>query len=102
MKNLVMIVHAAAQQELADQLRGLHSVRGFTFSHVEGHGGGDTTDSALSARDRVVGYVPRIRVDILLDDADVQGVVSALRAPECGLRGRGIYWVHTVEQSGRF
>lgn len=101
MKHLVMIVHASAQQDLADQLRTLKQVRGFTLSAAEGHGSQSEQDPLLSARDRVVGYVPRVRVDVLLDDAEVDTVIAALRAPACGLAGHGVYWVTAVEQSGR-
>lgn len=100
MKHLVVIVHASAQQDLADHLRRLEAVQDFTFSAAEGHGSQAEHDPLLSARDRVVGYVPRVRVDLLVDDADVKTVISALRAPNV-LSGHGIYWVTAVEQSGR-
>ena len=41
-------------------------------------------------------------MDILLEDDDVDFVLQALRVAECGLAGRGIYWVTSVEQRGRF
>lgn len=98
MKNLTLIVHAEAKQALADALRSL--VYGFTFTHVEGHGPQDETDPQLSARDRVIGYTPHLRVDILLDDAAVDGVLQALRLADCGLAGRGSYRVSPVEGHG--
>jgi nitrogen regulatory protein P-II 1 len=101
MKNLVMIIHTSAQQDLADRLRGLEQVQGFTFSHVEGHGAHVEHDPFLSARDKVVGYTPRVRVDILLEDADVEKVLDALHATGNGGAGQGIYWVTMVEKSGR-
>ena len=101
MKNLTLIVHADVEQALADTLRSLKQVSGFTFIHVEGHGTQDERDPTLSARDRVVGYTPQVRVDILLDDGDADNVLQALRTADCGLAGRGIYWVTSVEQRGR-
>ena len=101
MKNLIMIVHTNAQQDLADRLRSLEQVQGFTFTHVEGHGAHVEQDPFLSARDKVVGYTPRVRVDVLLKDADVEKVLDALRATGKGGAGQGIYWVATVEKSGR-
>jgi nitrogen regulatory protein P-II 1 len=100
MKNLMLIVHADLEQMLADTLRGLEQVTGFTFTHVEGHGTQDEHDAALSARDRVVGYVPHVRVDILLKDEDVDDVLRALRTADCGLTGRCIYRVTAVERHG--
>lgn len=100
MKILTLIVHANTQQELADQLRTLKQVPGFTFSHVEGHGAQVESDPFLSARDKVVGYTPRVRVDILLDDADVSVVLEALRQAENNVTGQGVYWTTPVEEGG--
>ena len=101
MKNLIMIIHANAQQDLADRLRSLEQVRGFTFSHVEGHGAHVEHDPFLSARDKVVGYTPRVRVDVLLEDADLDAVFNTLRVTRNGVDGQGIYWVTAIEKSGR-
>lgn len=101
MKNLTLIVHADIEQALADVLRGFKQVSGFTFSHVEGHGAQDERDPTLSARDRVVGYTPHVRVDIMLKGEDVEAVLAALRDSNCGVAGRGVYWVTEVERQGR-
>ena len=79
----------------------MEQVPGFTFSHAEGHGIQVEHDPFLSARDKVVGYVPRVRVDILLEDADVDAVLNTLRSTKNGADGRGIYWVTAVEKNGR-
>ena len=100
MKKFTLIVHADIQQALADMLRGLKQVSGFTFIHVEGHGAQDEHDPHLAARDRVVGYTPHVRVDILLKGEDVNDVLQALRASG-GLAGRGFYWITPVEQHGQ-
>ncbi len=100
MKNLTIVVHAGAQQALADSLRGFKQVEGFTFSHVEGHSHHSEEDPFLSARDKVVGYVPRVRVDVLMAAADVDAVLAAL-TEQNHLSGQGVYWVTPVEQQGR-
>lgn len=101
MKNLVMIVHASQQQDIADRLRNLKQVQGFTFTHGEGHGARTADDSFLSTRDKVVGYVPSIRLDILLDDGDLGCVLDALREAVKGIAGQGVYWVTEVISGGR-
>ncbi|MEG7525253.1 MAG: DUF3240 family protein [Chromatiales bacterium] len=101
MKHLTLIIHTDVQQDMADQLRSLEQVTGFTFSHAEGHGVQVESDSFLSARDKVVGYTPRIRVDVLLEDGDVESVLDTLRNTTYGVEGNSIYWVTAVEQSGR-
>lgn len=100
MKNLTLIVHADIRQALADVLRAFKEVEGFTFTSVEGHGPQDERDPTLSARDRVVGYTPRVRVDIVLNDKDVDKVLNALREGKCGVAGHGIYWVAEVLRQG--
>ena len=100
MKNLMLIVHADLEQALADTLRSFGQVTGFTFTRVEGHGSQDEHDAALSARDRVIGYTPHVRVDILLKDEDVDEILQALRVADCGLAGRGIFQVTAVEKKG--
>jgi len=101
MKHLTLIIHTNVQQDLSDQLRSLDQISGFTFSHVEGHGVQVESDPFLSARDKVVGYTPRIRVDILLEDNTVDLVLDALRNLTNGIKNQGIYWITTVEKSGR-
>ena len=78
MKILTLIVHTNAQQDLSNLLRSMNQVSGFTFSHVEGHGKEMEKDAFLSARDEVVGYTPRIRTDLLLEDTDVDTVLAKL------------------------
>ncbi len=101
MKHLTLIIHTNTQQDLADQLRGMEQVTGFTFSHAEGHGAQAENDPFLSARDRVVGYTPRVRVDILLQDSDVDTVLDALCNSTYGIKGQGIYWLTGVERNGQ-
>lgn len=101
MKQLTLIIHTNVQQDLADQLRNLDQVPGFTFSDVEGHGVQAESDPFLSERDKVVGYTPRVRVDILLEDRDVDPVLDTLRNTTYRVEGHGIYWITAVEQSGR-
>ncbi|MCH7696873.1 MAG: DUF3240 family protein [Proteobacteria bacterium] len=100
MKHLTLIIHTNVQQDMADHLRSLEQVSGFTFSHAEGHGVQVENDPLLSARDKVVGYTPRIRVDILLEDGDVDLVLESLRKTSYGVKSQGIYWITAVEQSG--
>jgi nitrogen regulatory protein P-II 1 len=88
MKNLTLIVHTDVEKALADTLRGQKSVQGFTFTHVEGHGVQGSMDVSLSTRDLVVGYTPRVRVDIILEDKDVDAVLESLARSGAGLAGR--------------
>ncbi len=100
MKLLTLIVHTDVQQDLTKLLHTLDQVSGFTFSPVEGHGEEVESDKFLSARDDVVGYAPRIRIDILLEDPHVDSVLATLRDKEHNFAGQGIFWVTPVEKGG--
>ena len=97
MKNLVIIAHSKTQQDIAELLREIEQVPGFTFSHVEGHGIQVENDPFLSTRDKVVGYIPKVRVDILLEDTDVDVVLKALRTNLTSVGGSVVYWISNVE-----
>ena len=100
MKILTLIVHTNVQQELSDLLRTVDQVSGFTFTHVEGHGNEIEKDGFLAAHDEAVGYVPRIRTDLLLEDADVDSVLAAISAADFEIKGQGFYWVTSAENGG--
>jgi len=103
MKNLTIITHTDDQQDLINLLRTTDQVLGFTLSHIEGHGTEAETehDPFLSARDEVVGISPRVRVEIILHDNDLDTVISILRdAKERGKMNSAYYWVSAVEQEG--
>ncbi len=101
MKKLAMIVSSSVYQAVTDQLRAL-GVAGFTVSHIEGHGPHTDEDQFVSARDRVVGFVPRVRVDIVLPEEQMTTVLDALCSPGTGLAGHGVFWVSSVERFGQF
>ena len=101
MKQLTLIVGMKAAQDMIDQLRMMAQIHGFTLSHVQGHGEQNDHDPFLSARDKVVGYSPRVRIDVVLTDDDLQPVLDALRdLKEQGLVKSSYYWVSPVEESG--
>lgn len=101
MKHLVLIVHANFQSELADILRSIDVIGGFTLTAVEGHGAQSEDDQFLSTRDKVVGYTPHIRVDVILKQTDLSAVLKALRKSNINLTGHNVYWVTNIEEFNR-
>lgn len=101
MKCLNMFIPAGSRQALADLLLSLPEVAAFTFFHVEGHYPEQYRDPDMTVRDRVVGYVPRVRVELLLEDEAVAPVLAAIDGEDIGCRGQGSYWVTEVQQMGR-
>ncbi len=101
MKHLVLIIHAGLKQATTDLLRSLDDIEEFTFTYIEGHGTQSEDDPELSNRDRVVGYIPRLRVDMLLDDSKVEPVLAAFRKDKNNSK-QNLYWVTEVKEQGRF
>ena len=101
MKNLTLIVHADIRQALADVLRGLPEVTGFTFTMVEATG--RRTRAMRSFRRATAWSVTcRVRMDLVLEDTAVdKNVLEALQTSNCGVTGRGVYWITRVERQGR-
>jgi nitrogen regulatory protein PII len=48
----------------------------------------------------VIGYVPHARVDIVLEDENVETVIETLRRSGCGVAGRCLHWVTEVTRYG--
>ena len=101
MKRLTLIMDEPLKQDAADLFRSMKQIQGFTFSRTEGHGAASERSALLSDRDRVVGYTPHARVEMLLEDHDVDGVLAALSKSRIGLNENSIYWVTAVERFGR-
>ena len=99
MKKFSMIVHSSLQQELADCLRSL-KLDSFMFSHIEEHSAQLKEDAFLSARDKVVGYVPKVRLDVILDDARASTLLEEIRGAGYSIKGKGIYWIMSVDEVG--
>ena len=99
MKKLSMVVHSSLQQELPDCLRSLQ-LDTFMFSHIEEHSAQLEHDAFLSARDKVVGYVPQVRVDVILENERARSILEEIRSSKCSFKGKGTYWVTDIEESG--
>lgn len=99
MKKLSIVVHTSLQQELADCLRSLQ-LDSFMFSHIEEHSSQLKQDAFLSARDKVVGYVPQVRVDVLLEDVRAKTLLDELRGSGISFCGKGVYWIMDVNEVG--
>ena len=99
MKNFSMIVHTSLQQELSDLLRSL-DLDSFMFSHVEEHSAQQENDILLSARDRVVGYVPKVRVDVILEDERAMSLLDEINQSNISFKGRAMYWITAIEKTG--
>ena len=99
MKCLSLVINESSKNELVELMRRLPEVNGYTIFHGEGHYSGNIQPFE-SAHDEVLGYVPRIRIDVFLKEEDVDRVIEQVKACSvCSLR-RGLYWTSTVDNLG--
>lgn len=74
-------------------------IQGLTVSEVRGYGrqGGHT--ETYRGSEYKVEFIPKIRLDIIVDDADADRVVEAIKtAAATGSIGDGKIWVTNVER----
>ena len=73
-------------------------VTGMTVREVSGYGRQKGHTEVYRGAEYDIALVPKIRIEIVLDDADVDGVVSAIvSAAQTGRIGDGKVWVSPLE-----
>jgi nitrogen regulatory protein P-II 1 len=74
-------------------------VRGMTVSEVSGYGRQKGHTEVYRGAEYDIALVPKIRIEIVVEDADAEGVVDAvLTAAHTGRIGDGKVWVAPVER----
>lgn len=101
MKCLTLYLHSSVEREVLDRLRDLRQVSGFTLTECQGHSTSTADDPFVGTRDRVAGFVPRIRIELVLADEDVEPVLGEIRASLPGERSMGAWTVSDLSEFGR-
>lgn len=98
MKLVVAIVKPHRLDEVKEALRGI-GVAGLTSSDVEGFGRQRGHTEVYRGAEYQVDFVPKIKVEVLCDDDQAQGVVEEIaKAARTGKIGDGKIWVTTVDE----
>ncbi len=98
MKLVVAVVKPFKLDEVKEALREI-GVNGLTATDVEGFGRQRGHTEVYRGAEYQVDFVPKVKVEILTDDDQVQGVVDAItKAARTGKIGDGKIWVLPVEQ----
>jgi nitrogen regulatory protein PII len=98
MKAITAIVKPFKLDEVKEALR-TAGVQGLTVSEVRGYGrqGGHT--ETYRGSEYQVEFIPKVRLDVVVDDADADRVVEAIKnAAATGSIGDGKIWVTTVDR----
>src|ERR671913_890802 len=98
MKLVTAIVKPFKLDDVKNALE-LIGVAGLTVSEVEGFGRQRGHTEVYRGAEYQVDFVPKVRVEVVVDDADAQGVVDAIvKAARTGKIGDGKLWITEVEQ----
>jgi nitrogen regulatory protein P-II 1 len=101
MKLVVAIVKPFKLDEVKESLRAV-GVHGLTVTEVQGFGRQRGHTEVYRGAEYQVDFVPKVKVEVLCEDGDAQGVVDAiLKAARTGKIGDGKIAVLPVEQAWR-
>ena len=97
MKQVTAVIKPFKLNDVKDALEVL-GVHGLTVGEVQGFGRQRGHTEVYRGAEYTVDLVPKVRVDIIVDDADVAKVVDAVvEAARTGKIGDGKVWVTAVE-----
>ena len=99
-----LIVGIVKPFKLGDVKEALHElgVHGLTVSEVQGFGRQRGHTEVYRGAEYTVDFVPKVRVEILVDDEDAQRVVDGLMtSARTGQIGDGKLWVIPIEAAFR-
>ncbi len=101
MKCLTLYVHSTMEHNIVDCLRANDRVSGFTLVPCQGHSSSTEGDLSLAVQDRVVGYVPRVRIETIVEDDALDGVLQRHKECTTSSGSLGFWHVTDVLYSGR-
>jgi nitrogen regulatory protein P-II 1 len=97
MKLIVGIIKPFKLDDVKDALKDL-GVHGLTVSDVQGFGRQRGHTEVYRGAEYTIDFVPKVRVEILVDDGDVERVTAKLvETARTGKIGDGKVWVVPVE-----
>jgi nitrogen regulatory protein PII len=101
MKKVDAIIKPLKLDEVRDALSAI-GIEGMTVSEVRGHGRQKGHSELYRGAEYVVGYIPKIRIEVVVDDADLPRVLEVLEsAARTGQIGDGKIFVYPVEDAVR-
>jgi nitrogen regulatory protein P-II 1 len=101
MKLIVGIIKPFKLDDVKDALHEL-GVQGLTVSDVQGYGRQRGHSEVYRGAEYTIDFVPKVRIEILVDDGDVQRVTEKLvDTARTGKIGDGKVWVVPVEDVTR-
>jgi len=98
LKLISAIIKPFKLDDVKEALRGI-GVAGMTVSEVQGFGRQRGHTEVYRGTEYTVDFVPKVKVEVLVDDGDVDGVTGAIvSAARTDKIGDGKVWVTPIEQ----
>ena len=98
MKLVVAIVKPFKLDDVKERLKALN-INGMTITEAQGFGRQRGHTEVYRGAEYEVDFVPKLRVEVLVDDQQVDDIVDAIvAAAQTGKIGDGKVWVIPVEQ----
>ena len=98
MKLITAVIKPFKLDDVKEALHGL-GVAGMTVSEVQGHGRQRGHTEVYRGAEYVVDFVPKVRIELVVDDGDVQRVVDGIvEAGRTGQIGDGKVWTTSVDE----
>jgi nitrogen regulatory protein P-II 1 len=95
---VVAVIKPHKLDEVKEALRDI-GINGLTTTDVEGFGRQRGHTEVYRGAEYQVDFVPKVKVEVLADDEQIQGVVDAItKAARTGKIGDGKIWVVPAEQ----
>src|SRR3984957_5560331 len=97
MKVIVAVIKPFKLDDVKEVLKS-HGVQGMTLSEAQGFGRQRGHTEVYRGAEYEIDFVPKLRVEVLVDDAQTDAVVNAIvDAAKTGKIGDGKVWVLPVE-----
>ena len=98
MKLITAIIKPFKVDDVKDALKAA-GVQGITVTEVRGFGRQGGHSETYRGSEYKIDFVPKVRLEVVVADAVVDGVIDAIRAAaETGKIGDGKIWVTSVER----
>ena len=96
-KLVIAVIKPFKLDEVSEALRALE-VSWMTISEVRGYGRQRGHTEVYRGAEYEVAYVPKVKIEVLVDDPDAEKVASAIAtAAKTGKIGDGKLWIMSVE-----
>ena len=98
MKLITAIVKPFKLDDVKDALKAIR-IQGMTVSEVRGFGRQGGHSETYRGAEYTIEFVPKVRLELVIEDNDVDNVISAIRAAaNTGKIGDGKVWITSVER----